>query len=171
MWPWNRTPCPACKNQRRKCKKECIFAPYFLSDNPKKFAYVQKVFGVSNVSKLLNEMNIAQRADAVKSLTYEAEARVRDPVYGCVGLISQLQDQVRNLENELVMAKKQLASFHAIVPLPLATAIESSSFSFTSFAQHKHEVFNFNDNNSFSSFQTYNHFFSKMVKEEKDNFD
>jgi hypothetical protein len=149
MWPWNRTPCPACKNQRRKCKKECIFAPYFLSDNPKKFAYVQKVFGVSNVSKLLNEMNIAQRADAVKSLTYEAEARVRDPVYGCVGLISQLQDQVRNLENELVMVKKQLASFHAIVPLPLATTTESS-FSSTSSAQH---------------------FFSKMVKEEKDNFD
>jgi hypothetical protein len=94
-------------------------------------------------------MNIAQRADAVKSLTYEAEARVRDPVYGCVGLISQLQDQVRNLENELVMAKKQLASFHAIVPLPLATTTESS-FSSTSSAQH---------------------FFSKMVKEEKDNFD
>ncbi|KAK2395871.1 LOB domain-containing protein [Trifolium repens] len=171
MWPWNRTPCAACNNQRRKCTKECIFAPYFPPDNPKIFAYVRKVFGVSNVSKLLNNVNIAQRSDAVKSLTYEAEARLRDPVYGCVGIVSQLENQVRNLENELVMAKKQLASFHAIVPLPMATAIQSSSFSFTSFAQHKHEVFNFNDNNSFSSFQTYNHFFSKMVKEEKDNFD
>jgi hypothetical protein len=179
------SPCAACKNQRRKCTKECIFAPYFPPDNPQKFAYVQKVFGASNIAKLLNEVSISQREDAVKSLAYEAEARLRDPVYGCVGLISQLQNQLRNLQNELVMAKKELASLHAIVPLPPQppltppAATGSSYFSFSSSsAQQKHEVFNFGDN-SFSSFQmypfqketqTHNHFLSKkMLKEEKEN--
>jgi hypothetical protein len=47
-------------------------------------------------------VNIAQREDAVKSLAYEAEAHLRDPVYGCVGLITQLQNIVRNLQNKLV---------------------------------------------------------------------
>ncbi|KAL0344030.1 UNVERIFIED_CONTAM: LOB domain-containing protein 25 [Sesamum angustifolium] len=49
-------------------------------------------------SKLLNEI---PREDAVNSLAYEAEARLKDPVYGCVGAISVLQRQVLNLQKEL----------------------------------------------------------------------
>ncbi|KOM26400.1 hypothetical protein LR48_Vigan267s000100 [Vigna angularis] len=71
----SNSPCAACKIQRRKCTQECVFAPYFPPDNPQRFAYVHKVFGASNVAKLLNELNTAQREDAVKSLAYEAEAR------------------------------------------------------------------------------------------------
>jgi hypothetical protein len=50
-------------------------------------------------------VNIAQHEDAVKSLAYEAEARLRDPVYGCVGLITQLQNKVRNLQNGIMFDK------------------------------------------------------------------
>ena len=42
-----------------------------------------------------------QRADAANSLVYEANVRLRDPVYGCMGAISALQQQVQSLQAEL----------------------------------------------------------------------
>lgn len=47
------SPCAACKLLRRRCTQECLFAPYFPADEPQKFANVHKVFGASNVNKLL----------------------------------------------------------------------------------------------------------------------
>ncbi|XP_043720224.1 LOB domain-containing protein 12 [Telopea speciosissima] len=102
------SPCASCKLLRRRCAKDCIFAPYFPSDDPHKFAIVHKVFGASNVSKMLQELPIHQRADAVSSLVYEANARVRDPVYGCVGAISYLQNQVSQLQMQLAMAQAEI---------------------------------------------------------------
>ncbi|KAJ4978259.1 hypothetical protein NE237_009039 [Protea cynaroides] len=101
-------PCGSCKLLRRRCAKDCIFAPYFPSDDPHKFAIVHKVFGSSNVSKMLQELPIHQRADAVSSLVYEANARVRDPVYGCVGAISHLQNQVSQLQMQLAVAQAEI---------------------------------------------------------------
>lgn len=89
----------------------CIFAPYFPPEEPQKFANVHKIFGASNVTKLLNELLPQQREDAVNSLAYEAEARVRDPVYGCVGAISFLQRQVQRLQKELDAANADLIRF------------------------------------------------------------
>ncbi|GER56791.1 LOB domain-containing protein 25 [Striga asiatica] len=94
-------PCAACKFLRRKCVPGCIFAPYFPPEEPHKFANVHKIFGASNVAKLLNELPSHQRDDAVGSLAYEAEARVRDPVYGCVGAITFLHRQIERLQREL----------------------------------------------------------------------
>ncbi|KAL3581694.1 hypothetical protein D5086_016026 [Populus alba] len=75
------SPCASCKLLRRRCAKDCIFAPYFPSDDPHKFAIVHKVFGASNVSKMLQELPVHQRADAVSSLVYEANARMEhEPV-------------------------------------------------------------------------------------------
>lgn len=47
------TPCAACKLLRRRCVQECPFSPYFSPHEPHKFASVHKVFGASNVSKML----------------------------------------------------------------------------------------------------------------------
>ncbi|KAJ8535625.1 hypothetical protein K7X08_023345 [Anisodus acutangulus] len=102
------SPCASCKLLRRRCAKDCIFAPYFPPDDPHKFAIVHKVFGASNISKMLQELPIQQRTDAVNSLVYEANARMRDPVYGCVGAISYLQDQVSQLEMQLAMAQAEI---------------------------------------------------------------
>ncbi|KAJ7548660.1 hypothetical protein O6H91_07G021400 [Diphasiastrum complanatum] len=96
------SPCAGCKLLRRRCAKECVFAPYFTSDEPQKFAYVHKIFGASNISKML------QRGDAVSSIVYEASARIRDPVYGCVGAISSLQQQVAQLQSQLAIAQAEL---------------------------------------------------------------
>ncbi|CAO2140570.1 unnamed protein product [Urochloa humidicola] len=102
------SPCASCKLLRRRCTQECVFAPYFPPEDPHKFAIVHKVFGASNVSKMLQELPAQQRADAVSSLVYEANARMRDPVYGCVGAISYLQQQVSQLQMQLALAKAEI---------------------------------------------------------------
>ncbi|KAF5184727.1 Asymmetric leaves 2 protein [Thalictrum thalictroides] len=108
------SPCAACKFLRRKCQPECVFAPYFPPDQPHKFSNVHKVFGASNVTKLLNELHPHQREDAVNSLAYEADMRLRDPVYGCVGVISLLQRQLRQLQMDLCCAKSELSNYHNV---------------------------------------------------------
>ncbi|CAI0429740.1 unnamed protein product [Linum tenue] len=116
------SPCAACKFLRRKCTAECVFAPYFPPDQPAKFASVHRVFGASNVAKLLNEIPAAQRDDTVNSLAYEAEARLNDPVYGCVGFISQLQHRLKQLHVDLHLARLELAKYigpqSLLVPSP-----------------------------------------------------
>ncbi|KAM3309478.1 hypothetical protein P3S67_011222 [Capsicum chacoense] len=102
------SPCASCKLLRRRCAKDCIFAPYFPPHDPHKFAIVHKVFGASNINKMLQELPIQQRADAVNSLVYEANARIRDPVYGCVGAISYLQNQISQLEMQLAMTQAEI---------------------------------------------------------------
>jgi hypothetical protein len=88
-----------------------VFAPYFPPNNPVKFSNVHRVFGASNVSKLLNELPHAQREDAVNSLAYEADARLRDPVYGCVSYISILQLRIKQARDELAAVRKELAAY------------------------------------------------------------
>lgn len=113
------SPCAACKFLRRRCTTECVFAPYFPPDQPQRFANVHKIFGASNVTKLLNEVAPHQREDAVNSLAYEAEARVKDPIYGCVGAISLLQQKIAQLQAELAMARSELSRYAGTsIPLP-----------------------------------------------------
>ncbi|KAK4339567.1 hypothetical protein RND71_041029 [Anisodus tanguticus] len=102
-------PCGACKFLRRKCINGCVFAPYFGSDQgAARFAAVHKVFGASNVSKLLLHIPANRRQDAVVTITYEAQARLSDPVYGCVSTILALQQQVASLQAEVALVQTQL---------------------------------------------------------------
>ncbi|XP_022744336.1 LOB domain-containing protein 6-like [Durio zibethinus] len=110
----SNSPCAGCKLLRRKCQPECVFAPYFPPDQPQKFVNVHKVFGASNITKLLNELHPSQREDAVNSLAYEADMRLRDPVYGCVGVISLLQHQLRQLQMDLSCAKSELSKYQSL---------------------------------------------------------
>ncbi|GMN41185.1 hypothetical protein TIFTF001_010409 [Ficus carica] len=105
------TPCAACKLLRRRCAQECPFSPYFSPHEPQKFASVHKVFGASNVSKMLMEVPESQRADAANSLVYEANVRLRDPVYGCMGAISALQQQVQSLQAELNAVRTEILKY------------------------------------------------------------
>ncbi|XP_010053892.1 LOB domain-containing protein 30-like [Eucalyptus grandis] len=109
-------PCGACKFLRRKCITGCVFAPYFDSEQgAAHFAAVHRVFGASNASKLLLNIPAHRRQDAVVAICYEAQARLRDPVYGCVAHIFALQQQVVNLQAELSYLQAHLG------PLELPT--------------------------------------------------
>ncbi|GLJ12197.1 hypothetical protein SUGI_0186460 [Cryptomeria japonica] len=49
-----------------------------------------------------------KRALAVDSMVYEANARLKDPVYGCTGIICILQQQILRMEAELANIKALL---------------------------------------------------------------
>lgn len=53
------SPCAACKLLRRRCAQDCVFSPYFPADEPQKFASVHKVFGASNVNKMLQVRDLS----------------------------------------------------------------------------------------------------------------
>lgn len=89
------SPCGACKFLRRKCVKGCVFAPYFCHEQgATHFAAIHKVFGASNVSKLLAHLPVSDRLEAAVTISYEAQARLQDPIYGCVSHIFALRQQV-----------------------------------------------------------------------------
>ncbi|MQM05982.1 hypothetical protein Taro_038805 [Colocasia esculenta] len=101
--------CAACKYLRRRCSEDCVLAPYFPSTHPDRFACVHKIFGASNVTRMLQQIPVQQRALAADTISYEAYWRVRDPVYGCVGVISLLQQEIQTSERELAKTQALLA--------------------------------------------------------------
>ncbi|KAJ9139932.1 hypothetical protein P3X46_030624 [Hevea brasiliensis] len=105
----NSERCAACKYLRRRCPSDCIFAPYFPSNNPQRFACVHKIYGASNVGKMLQQLPTHKRVQAANSLYYEAQCRIQDPVYGCVGIISLLLQQIHNAENQLAKTQAEIA--------------------------------------------------------------
>ncbi|KAJ0647356.1 putative transcription factor AS2-LOB family [Helianthus annuus] len=104
------SPCGACKFLRRKCVKGCVFAPYFCHEQgAAHFAAIHRVFGASNVSKLLAHLPVSGRCEAAITIAYEAQARLQDPIYGCVSHIFALQQQVVSLQSQLAYLKAQAA--------------------------------------------------------------
>ncbi|KAI4347501.1 hypothetical protein L6164_008311 [Bauhinia variegata] len=109
--------CAACKNQRRRCPSDCIFSPYFPANDPQRFAIVHRVYGGSNVGKMLQQIPIHVRAQAADTLYFEAQCRIQDPVYGCAGIISKLHQQIQNAESELAEIQTQIAFHKSQIPL------------------------------------------------------
>ncbi|KAI3876422.1 hypothetical protein MKW92_038149 [Papaver armeniacum] len=105
------SPCGACKFLRRKCVRGCVFAPYFCHEQgATHFAAIHKVFGASNVSKLLSHLPLGDRCEAAVTISYEAQARIQDPVYGCVSHIFALQQQVVSLQEQITALRAQQAA-------------------------------------------------------------
>ncbi|XP_006649894.1 LOB domain-containing protein 1 [Oryza brachyantha] len=107
------SPCAACKVLRRRCADGCVLAPYFPPTEPAKFTTAHRVFGASNIIKLLQDLPEGARADAVSSMVYEAEARLRDPVYGCAGAVCRLQKEANELKVQLARAQADLLNAQA----------------------------------------------------------
>ncbi|XP_068653355.1 LOB domain-containing protein 24-like [Aristolochia californica] len=118
--------CSACRILRRRCGVNCILAPYFPTEEAENFVRVHKVFGASNVIKMLQQdyperilmecdqmVEESRREDAVKSLVYEAHTRLKDPVYGCTGAIFYLQKHVKELEEQLQSARAEAMELKA----------------------------------------------------------
>uniref|UniRef100_A0A7N0TS15 LOB domain-containing protein n=1 Tax=Kalanchoe fedtschenkoi TaxID=63787 RepID=A0A7N0TS15_KALFE len=103
------TRCAACKCLRRKCPADCILSPYFPSSNPQRFASVHKVFGAANITKMLEQVPMHLRGQAAECMIFEAATRTRDPIYGSVGIISQLQQQITQVQNEIMKIRGEIA--------------------------------------------------------------
>ncbi|GAB2299771.1 hypothetical protein Dimus_033826 [Dionaea muscipula] len=121
------TSCGACKFLRRKCTSKCVFYPYFSYDMAvHHFEAVHKVFGASNTSRLLQQIPEDYRSEAAKAISYEALARMQDPVYGCIGHIYALQQQVANLQEEIEI----LGNFLAVGATSSAASLAENNISY-----------------------------------------
>ncbi|XP_049404522.1 LOB domain-containing protein 1-like [Solanum stenotomum] len=146
------SPCAACKILRRRCVEKCVLAPYFPPTDPLKFTIAHRVFGASNIIKMLQELPEEQRVDAVNSMVYEANARIRDPVYGCAGAICQLQKQISELQAEFAKAQAEILNLKCqnsnLLALVCMEVSENSSSSLLLSSDHINDYENNNDNTS-----------------------
>ncbi|XP_006853821.2 LOB domain-containing protein 22 [Amborella trichopoda] len=102
----NQNPaCASCRYQRRKCTPDCPMAPFFPPDRMSDFLNVQRLFGVSNVIKLISKFGKPdERAAAMRSIKQEAKVRARDPILGSYGIVLELNKHIlhaRTLLNNL----------------------------------------------------------------------
>ncbi|XWS19666.1 hypothetical protein CRYUN_Cryun31cG0035100 [Craigia yunnanensis] len=109
-----RHACAACKHQRRKCQNHCVLAPYFPATRANYFREVHKIFGVKNMTGILEHLSPQERKKAVESLEWEAFAWKEDPIEGPLGLM-------RKLEKELELLKNQQNSQQNIIVGPYQT--------------------------------------------------
>ncbi|KAL2321922.1 hypothetical protein Fmac_026301 [Flemingia macrophylla] len=100
--------CAACKHQRRKCTSECLLAPYFPADQPNVFLNVHRLFGVSNIVKILKILEPSQKKIAMDSIIIQANYRDKYPVHGCWEEICRLQYQIWLVEEELHAVYQQI---------------------------------------------------------------
>ncbi|XP_058211490.1 LOB domain-containing protein 2 [Rhododendron vialii] len=88
--------CASCKHQRKKCSEKCVLAPYFPAGKNREFQAVHKLFGVSNVTKMLKSLNDPEdRRRASDTLVWEAFCRERDPVLGPYGEYRKAYEELK----------------------------------------------------------------------------
>ncbi|KAJ9177127.1 hypothetical protein P3X46_012377 [Hevea brasiliensis] len=92
--------CASCKHQRKKCGEDCILAPYFPADRSREFQAVHKVFGVSNVMKLVRSVKEEDRKTVADSLVWEAFCRQNDPILGPLGEYRKIQEELKLFKNQ-----------------------------------------------------------------------
>ncbi|CAH2056821.1 unnamed protein product, partial [Thlaspi arvense] len=118
----NSTRCAACKSLRRRCSQDCVLAPYFPSNNPQRFDLstrsLELVMSARCLRRIQNQGLFSPNdwgtsgeftRDAAECISFEATWRVRDPVYGCVGIISHLQQQIIQTQIEITNIYAEIA--------------------------------------------------------------
>ncbi|KAG0499283.1 hypothetical protein HPP92_003974 [Vanilla planifolia] len=106
--------CAACKYQRRKCSPNCALAPYFPADQKRHFLNAHRLFGLSKMLKTISKLHDPiLRAEAMRSIIFQSNARACDPVGGCYGIILELEAQIRRTLAQLDVVQRQLADCRA----------------------------------------------------------
>ncbi|KAB1218423.1 LOB domain-containing protein 22 [Morella rubra] len=100
--------CAACKYQRRKCAPDCILAPFFPHDRQRQFLNAHKLFGVRNITKIIENLNQQDKERAMHTIIYQSDARANDPVGGCYRIIRDLQRLIDYYQAELEIVVHQL---------------------------------------------------------------
>ncbi|XP_027172167.1 LOB domain-containing protein 2 [Coffea eugenioides] len=101
--------CASCKHQRKKCTDKCILAPFFPVEKNREFQAVHKIFGVSNVAKILRSHNSEEeRKRAADSLIWEAFAWQRDPIQGPSGEFRRVVEELKFYKTQYQKITSQL---------------------------------------------------------------
>lgn len=69
----------------------------------------QLFFIIVFVLSINQQVPVHQRALTADTLYYEAYCRIKNPVYGCVGIITQLHQQIHNAQSELAKIETEIA--------------------------------------------------------------
>ncbi|VAI29504.1 unnamed protein product [Triticum turgidum subsp. durum] len=107
----------ACKYLRRRCAPDCVLTSYFPVSQPSPLRrrppglWRQQSRKVARGSSY--SLPVDERAQAAETMAMEAQWLVEDPVYGCDGIISQLQEEIQPTQCKLTRTRAQLA----IVPV------------------------------------------------------
>ncbi|KAL9660903.1 hypothetical protein QQ045_025722 [Rhodiola kirilowii] len=101
--------CAACKYQRRKCEPNCILSPYFPHNRQAQFLNAHKLFGVSNITKIIRNLSPADKDQAMKTIIFQSDVRANDPVGGCHRIIRELQFMIEYYQAELDIVLHQLS--------------------------------------------------------------
>ncbi|KAM0824403.1 hypothetical protein ACQ4PT_017710 [Festuca glaucescens] len=101
--------CCACKHQRRKCSPGCPLAPYFPADRSGSFRSSHRLFGIKNILRLMAMAGPQKQDDCMRSIMYEADARVAHPVHGPYTIIHNLRKEDARARAELQALQEQLA--------------------------------------------------------------
>ncbi|XP_028778736.1 LOB domain-containing protein 22-like [Neltuma alba] len=109
----NNQACAACKYRRRKCAPDCILAPYFPHDRQRQFLNAHKLFGVRNITKIIENLNPRDKDNAMRTIIYQSDMRANDPVGGCCRYLQELQAQVQYHQAELDLVLQHLAVFRS----------------------------------------------------------
>ncbi|KAL0354544.1 UNVERIFIED_CONTAM: LOB domain-containing protein 22 [Sesamum radiatum] len=116
--------CAACKYQRRKCASDCILAPYFPHDRQRQFLNAHRLFGVSNIVKIVRHLDQPAKDHAMRTIIFQSDARAADPVGGCHWIIRDLEQRISLAKAELEIVLHHLALCRAaatqqqVVPAP-----------------------------------------------------
>ncbi|KAF3439611.1 hypothetical protein FNV43_RR17889 [Rhamnella rubrinervis] len=103
--------CASCKHQRKKCHEGCELAPYFPASRYGEFTNAQRLYGVSNIQKMMASVEPHKRHDTAESILMEGNARRSDPVNGSLSITRNLQSQILFYQNQLTLVNQQLAFF------------------------------------------------------------
>lgn len=101
--------CAACKYLRRKCALDCPLARYFPANQQKMFLNAHRLFGVSNIGRILKKVEDDKRDEAMRTIIFEANIRAKDRVHGCWGIICHLQHIIQSAMDEVRLVKAAVA--------------------------------------------------------------
>ncbi|XP_009623735.1 LOB domain-containing protein 22 [Nicotiana tomentosiformis] len=132
--------CAACKYQRRKCAPDCVLAPYFPHDRQRQFLNAHKLFGVSNITKIIRHLDQPLKDEAMRTIIFQSDVRANDPVGGCYRIIRDLQRHIDYCKAELDIVLHQLAYCRA-------QAVAAAASEQQILADHHATEESFNDNN------------------------
>ncbi|CAJ2665596.1 unnamed protein product [Trifolium pratense] len=94
--------CAACTYQRKRCKSNCVLAPYFPADKPKELLNANRLFGISNMKNALKEIkDDGDKNNMMESIIFESDMRAKYPVHGCLGIIKMYEGMIKESLQEL----------------------------------------------------------------------
>ncbi|KAL3720301.1 hypothetical protein ACJRO7_005175 [Eucalyptus globulus] len=85
-----RRACARCRVMKKKCWKDCRWAPYFPAGEHERFTILRRVFGGNMIMEILQQVPNDRRADA--------NARENDPVNGRWGQLAQMIAEEERLQ-------------------------------------------------------------------------